>query len=158
MSRRKSPDEHRLDGNPSKRKILDDVFVPEGAPFIPEHLSEDAQACAEYIVATFKTKRMTAPDSYALAAFATAWAWHKAAAHAMNAPGFRPLVQGSTGNEVPNPWFRIANDQARIMLAYAAKLYLTPADRAGLRGAAEQTRSKFEGLLGHAASSTPRDN
>lgn len=154
MSRRKSPDEHRLDGNPSKRPILEDVFLPEGAPFVPEHLSEDAQACAEYILASFRTKRMTAPDSYALAAFATAWAWHKAATHAMASPDFRPLVPGSTGNEVPNPWFKIANAQARVMLAYAAKLYLTPADRAGLRGAGDQRPSKFEGLLGHASRTT----
>lgn len=155
---RKSPDERMLDGNPSRTPIPVDVFVPEGAPFVPDHLSEDAQACAEYILASFKTKRLTAPDSYALAAFATAWAWHKAATHQMNSPDFEPVVTGSTGNEVPSPWFRILNDQARVMLAFAAKLYLTPADRAGLRGAGEQPRSKFEGLLGHSASSTSLRN
>jgi phage terminase small subunit len=151
---RKSPDERMLDGNPSRTPIPVDVFVPEGAPFVPEHLSEDAQACAEYILRCFKTKRMTGPDSYALSAFATAWAWHKAATHAMNSPDFMPVVVGSTGNEVPSPWFKILNEQARVMLAFAPKLYLTPADRAGLRGATEQPKTKFEGLLGHSASST----
>jgi phage terminase small subunit len=145
---RKAPEERRLDGNPSRTPIITDIFVPDGAPFVPEHLNDDAQACAEHIIASFKTKNLSAPDSYALAAFATAWSWHKAATHAMNAPDFEPLVPGSTGNLTSNPWFKILSDQARVMLAYAAKLYLTPADRAGLRGATEQPKSKFDGLLG----------
>ena len=155
---RKSPDEMKLDGNPGRRDLLADVFVPEGAPFVPEHLSEDAQACAEYILRSFKTKRMTAPDSYALSAFATAWAWHKAATHEMNDPEFKAVIVNAQGNLTPNPWFKILNEQARVMLAYATKLYLTPADRAGLRGAGEQPKSKFEGLLGHSASSTSLRN
>lgn len=151
---RKSPDERRLDGNPGKRAIPVDVFVPDGAPFVPEHLHDDAQACAEHIIRSFKSKRLSAPDSYVLAAFSTAWAWHKAATHAMQAPDFAPVVPGSKGNLTPNPWFKILNEQARVMLAFAAKLYLTPADRASLRGAeVEQPASKFAGLLGQTGSS-----
>lgn len=151
---RKSPDEAKLDGNPSKRPIPVDVFVPEGAPFVPDHLHDDAQACAEHIILSFQTKRLTAPDSYALAAFATAWAWHKAATHAMNAPDFKPIVPGSSGNLAPNPWFKILNEQARVMLAVGAKLYLTPADRASLRGAGpDQPKSKFADLVGQTGSS-----
>jgi len=150
---RKAPDERRIEGNPGKRAIPVDVFTPEGAPFVPEHLHDDAQACAEHIIRTFKTKHLTAPDSYALAAFATAWAWHKAAAHAMNAPDFEPIVQGSKG-PIANPWFKILDAQARVMLAYAPKLYLTPADRASLVGAGqEKPKSKFDGLLGLSGSS-----
>jgi phage terminase small subunit len=152
---RKSPDERRLDGNPSRTAIPVDVFTPEGAPFVPDHLHEDAQVCAEHIIRTFKTKRLTAPDSYVLSAFATAWAWHKAAAHEMNDPAFKPIVTGSTGQEVVNPWFKILNEQARIMLAFAAKLYLTPADRAGLpSGDQQQPASKFAGLIGQPESSS----
>lgn len=150
---RKSPHEERLDGNPTKRRIIDDIVVPEGVPFVPEHLHEDAQACAEHILASFKTKGMTAPDSYALAAFAMAWAWHKAASHATAAPDFEAIITNAQGNLIPNPWFKILNEQARVMLAYAQKLYLTPADRAGLRGAVEQPKSKFDGLLGQTESS-----
>jgi phage terminase small subunit len=155
---RKTPQEKRLEGNPGRRAIIDDIVVPEGVPFVPEHLHEDAQACAEHILASFKTKGMTAPDSYALAAFATAWAWHKAASHEMNSPDFQPIVPGSTGNLAPNPWFKILNEQARVMLAFASKLYLTPADRAGLRGAIEQPKSKFDGLLGQTESSSSLRN
>lgn len=152
---RKSPDEHRLDGNPSKRSIPVDVFVPDGAPFVPEHLNDDAQMCAEHIIRAFKTKRLTAPDSYALAAFATAWAWHKAATHAMNAPDFKPIVRGSKGNDVPNPWFQILNGQSAVMLQWAKKLYLTPADRAALKALdPEKPKGKFADLIGQSASSS----
>lgn len=152
---RKSPDEHRLNGNPGKRPIPIDIFVPEGAPFVPDHLSDDAQACAEHIIRSFKTKRLTAPDSYALSAFAVAWAWHKAATHAMNAPDFEPIVPGPKDSMVQNPWFKILNQQSLIMKAWAAKLYLTPADRAALKGVdPEKPRSKFDGLTGLSGSSS----
>lgn len=156
---RKSPDERRIEGNPGKREIPVDVFVPEGAPFVPDHLHEDAQACAEHIIKSFKTKRLSAADSYALAAFSTAWAWHKAATHEMNSPDFSPVVPGSTGNLAPSPWFKILNEQARVMLQYAAKLYLTPRDRAGIPGGAESKPvSKFDGLIGRKGSSISLNN
>ncbi|MDB5597393.1 MAG: terminase [Hyphomicrobiales bacterium] len=151
---RKAPEEHRLEGNPSRRPIPIEIFAPDGAPFVPDHLSDDAQACAELIIASFKTKRLTSVDSYALAVFTTAWSWHKAATHAMCDPEFKPIVPGSKGGMVPNPWFKILSDQARVMLAYAQKLYLTPADRAALRGAdQERPLSKFAGLIGQKESS-----
>lgn len=150
----KAPEERRLDGNPGKRPIPIEVFTPEGAPFVPDHLSDDAQICAEFIIGSFKAKRLTAPDSYLLSAFATAWAWHKAATHAMNSPDFKAVVPGSKGGEVPSPWFRILSDQARTMIALSAKLYLSPADRASIKGGeVERPRSKFDGLIGQTGSS-----
>jgi phage terminase small subunit len=146
---RKSPAERLLDGNPGKRPIPVDVFTPEGAPFVPDHLSEDARKCAEFIIRTFRTKRLSAPDSYGLAAFATAWAWHKRATHALSTPGFAPIVTRKSGSQIPNPWFRILNEQSRVMLSWAQKLYLTPADRAQLGlTVGEQRKSKFDGLMG----------
>jgi phage terminase small subunit len=146
---RKSPDERRLDGNPSRRPIPFDVFTPEGAPFVPEHLHDDAQACMEHVIRTFRTKRLSSADSYGLAAFAMAWAWHKAASHAMNAPDFEPVVDGSRGGKVPNPWFKILTAMSAEMRSWATKLYLTPADRASLVLVGEEKpKSKFDGLRG----------
>ena len=48
---------------------------------------------------------------------------------------------------LPNPWFKILNEQARLMNAIAPKLFLTPSDRHMLLGADERP-SKFDGLLG----------
>jgi hypothetical protein len=74
---RKSPQEKLLEG--SRAKIQVEVFAPHGAPFVPEHLNDDAQACAEHIIRSFSTKHISGLDSYCLAVFAAAWAWHKAA-------------------------------------------------------------------------------
>jgi phage terminase small subunit len=146
---RKAPDERRIEGNRSRRSIPVDVFVPEGTPFVPEHLNDDAQACIEHIMRCFPAKRLTAADTYALTAFASAWAWHKAAVHAMNAPDFEPIITNVNGNLVPNPWFGILNNQAKVMLAYATKLYLAPADRASLHSVGQEPpKTKFDGLFG----------
>ena len=80
-----------------------------------------------------------------------AWAWHKHAAHAMSAPDFEPVVTRTDKNGItrtmPNPWFKILNEQARLMNTIAPKLFLTPSDRHTLLGRGEQA-SKFDGLLG----------
>ena len=39
----------------SRAKIQVEVFAPPGAPFVPDHLNEDAQACAEHIIQNFGT-------------------------------------------------------------------------------------------------------
>lgn len=156
---RKSPEEKRIEGNRSRRPIPVEIFVPSGAPFVPEHLSDDAQGCAEHIIRNFPAKRLGAPDSYALAAFATAWAWHKAATHAMNAPDFKPIIEGSTGSPIQNPWFKILGQASSTMLQYASKLYLTPADRAALVVVGEEKpKSKFDGLRGQSGLSSTSSN
>jgi hypothetical protein len=86
---RKSPQEKLLEG--SRDKIQVEVFAPHGAPFVPDHLNEDAQACAEHIIRNFSSKCISAIDSYCLAVFAAAWAWHKRAVHEMSSPVFNPV-------------------------------------------------------------------
>lgn len=146
---RKSQREKQLEGSHAKASV--EIFKPTGMPFVPEHLSDDAQACAEHIIKNFSAKHLSSLDSYVLALFATAWAWHKHATHVMSAPGFEPIVsrKGHDGvvGKVVNPWFKILNDQARLINAIAPKLFLTPSDRHMLLGADERP-SKFDGLLG----------
>ena len=151
---RKSAREKLMEG--SHAKISVEIFKPTGMPFVPEHLSEDAQACADHITKNFSAKNISSLDSYVLAVFSTAWAWHKRAAHAMSAPDFEPVVTRTDKNGItrtlPNPWFKILNEQARLMNAIAPKLFLTPSDRHMLLGADERL-SKFDGLLGPKPSS-----
>lgn len=131
-----------------------EVFNPPGAPFVPDHLHEDAQACAEHIIRHYDAKRISSIDSYVLAVFASAWAWHKAAVHAMNDPDFQPVLPATETREARmSPWFKILNEQAHIMMQVATKLYLTPADRHVFRlSDLSQKESKFDGLIEQTAS------
>ena len=146
---RKSAREKLIEG--SHAKISVEIFKPVGMPFVPEHLSEDAQACAEHIIKNFSAKNISSLDSYVLSVFATAWAWHKHAAHVMSDPGFEPVVTQTDKNGItrnlPSPWFKILNEQARLMNTIAPKLFLTPSDRTALVRAGDEP-SKFDGLIG----------
>ena len=91
---RKSAREKLMEG--SYAKISVEIFKPTGMPFVPEHLSEDAQACADHIIKNFSAKNISSLDSYVLAVFSTAWAWHKRAAHAMSHLILSRLLPGQT--------------------------------------------------------------
>jgi phage terminase small subunit len=146
---RKSQREKQIEGSHAKMSV--EVFAPHGAPFVPVHLSEDAQVCAEHIIRNFSAKHISSLDSYMLAVFATAWAWHKAAVDAMSAPGWEPVTSredhDGVTRKVVSPWFKILNEQARLMNSIASKLFLSPADRTALLNA-DQAPSKFDGMFG----------
>ena len=89
-----------------------------------------------------------AADTFALAAFAEAWALHKRAAHEIASPDFKCVVKSARGAGRPNPWLRIANQQAALMAMLGDRLGLNPKARAGLHLPQEKPPSKFEGLLG----------
>ncbi len=144
----------RLKGNPSKREIIDPSVMPEGDAFVPPHLHEDAQACVEMIKRSMPKGVYSTLDSFALSAFATAWAWHKHAAHEMNAPDFQPVDVDEKGVARPSPWFRILNSQSAEMRSWGDRLGLTPSARANLRlPGPDAPKSKFDGLVGQIGSS-----
>jgi phage terminase small subunit len=130
-----------------------EVFVPDGVPFVPEHLSDDAQACAQFIIDNYKHKMITSLDSFVLSIFSSAWAIHKMALEAINQREFVPIDLDDNGRPVKSKWFDILNEQARIMMQAAPKLFLTPADRTSIRLERDAPpKSKFDGLLGQTAS------
>jgi phage terminase small subunit len=101
----------------------------------------------------FASKGLSEPDSYALSCFAMAWAWHKHATIVMSEPGFEPVVTDRIGHQTVNPWFKILNESARVMLSWSHGLYLTPASRAALARPQKGPASKFDGLIGQRTSS-----
>jgi P27 family predicted phage terminase small subunit len=135
-----------LEGNPGKRPIAAGV-EGLGAPFIPEHLSEDARGCVEVVRTSMPHHIYCALDSFLLAAFATAWAVHKRAAHEIANPGFKFVIDGKC-SRVQNPWLRVMNQQAAIMASLGTKLGLDPHARQALALPAHKPESKFAGLLG----------
>ena len=144
-----------LDGNPGKRRIVEPEINPTGDIFIPPHLDDDAQACIEVIKRSMPPQLYRAIDSFALSAFATAWAWHKHAAHVMADPEFSPIIIDVTGNQKVSPWFRVLNSQSAEMRSWGDRLGLAPSARASLKlpGQAAEA-SKFGGLIAHAGSSS----
>lgn len=145
----------KLEGNPGKRPIDDFGIEAQGEPFIPEHLSEDAQGCIEVIRRSMPAKVYSALDSFLLAAFATAWAIHKQAAAELIKPDFAWIVTNSAGSETQSPWIKMLNGQAQLMASLGDRLGLDPKARAALKlPGAKQQRSRFAGLIGQAASSS----
>jgi phage terminase small subunit len=148
------------EGNPGKRPIdLSGVVEASGAPFIPEHLPDDARGCIEVIKCSMPSGVYSGLDSFLLAAFAMAWTIHKRAAFEIGNPAFAFTVPGSTGAQVPSPWIKILNQQATIMASLGDRLGLDPKSRAALRlPNARQQRSKFEGLIGPIGYGRPLSN
>ena len=144
----------RLEGNPGKRPIIEPMVVGLGEPFVPPELHEDAQACIEHIKRSMPPKVYSALDSYALAAFATAWAWYKRAAHVMSDPAFEPIDTDQNGVQRPSPWFRVLNSQSAEMRSWGDRLGLNPAARTSLKLPGQnEPRSKFAGLVALTGSS-----
>jgi phage terminase small subunit len=102
----------------------------------------------------------SALDSFLLAAFGTAWALHKLAAHKINDPAFKHVISvGENGAEAQSPWLAILNKQAALMATLGDRLGLDPKSRAALKlPGAKQKKSKFAGLLGQTGSSPSLSN
>lgn len=151
--RPKLPAIKKLEGNPGKRAIDSIGLEATGEAFAPEHLHEDAAGCFELIKRSMPPKTYALADSFALSAFATAWAWHKRATHEMNSPDFAPIVEGSKGQIQTNPWFKVLKAMSEELRTWGDRLGLDPKARAGLKLPGEQPRSKFDGLVGQTGSS-----
>jgi phage terminase small subunit len=67
-----------------------------------------------------------------LAAFATAWALHKRAAHEIAKPGFAFVVKSKRGAPSANAWVRLLNQQAALVASLGDRLGLDPKSRAAL--------------------------
>lgn len=146
--RPKLPQLKRLEGNPGKRPIVDSGIEGLGEPFVPEHLCDDARGCLEVIRSSMPPGIYSALDTYMLSAFAVAWAIHKRAAHETANPDFEWLVKSTRGGSYPNPWLRLASQQAALLASLGDRLGLNPKARAALHVSEEKPRSKFDGLLG----------
>jgi hypothetical protein len=124
MSTKKPAAIRILEGNPGKRLIEESGVEALGAPFVPEHLMDDARGCIEVIRASMPSSVYSALDSFHLAAFGMAWAIRKRAALEIGNPAFVWIVEGSTGAQTPSPWIKILNAQAAIIASLGDRLGL----------------------------------
>lgn len=147
--RPETPEIQALKGNPGKRKKRAPSIRPNGDVYIPNYLDDDARECFEMIVSAMPPSTYSSTDAGGIAVYAAAWADHKRATEALKTEP--ALVPGSTGNLSVNPWFKIKNEAARIMMAMGDRLGLDPKSRAGLVDPEEKPKSKFAGLIGQSA-------
>lgn len=144
--RPETPEMQALKGNPGKRKKRQPSVRPKDEIYIPNYLDEDARQCFEMIVNAMPPQTYAATDTGGVAVYASAWSDHKKATEALcDEPA---LVPGSTGNLTVNPWFKIKNESARIMMAMGDRLGLDPKARAALSPREDRPKSKFDGLIG----------
>jgi hypothetical protein len=71
MSVKKPAAVRQLEGNPGHRLIEDSGIEALGAPFIPEHLCDDARGIIEVIIQSMPSSVYSALDSFHLAASAS---------------------------------------------------------------------------------------
>jgi phage terminase small subunit len=146
--KKKLPHIERLEGNPGRRSLTDSGINATGDVFIPDHLSPDARGCMSVVIGSMPPGTYSTCDSYLLAGFAEAWALHVRAAHEIVRPDFQYLVGTARGGKRPNPWLRIAAQQAQLMATLGDRLGLNPKARLDLRLPEDRPVSRFEGLLG----------
>lgn len=147
--RPETPEMQALKGNPGKRKKRAPSLKAAGDVYIPNYLDDDAKQCFEMIVASMPQGTYAATDTGGIAVYAAAWSDHKRATEALKTKA--PIVSGSTGNPTVNPWFKIKNEAARIMMSMGDRLGMDPKARAAMVLPEEKPKSKFSGLLGQGA-------
>ena len=143
----------RLEGNPTKRLIVESGVEASGEPFIPEHLMEDARGCIEVIKLSMPPKVYSALDSFLLAAYGMAWAVHKKASHMIAAPDFKWIEINGQGTATQSPWVKILNQQAVVLSSLGDRLGMDPKSRMGMKlpgSRQQQGQSRFAQLLGSA--------
>lgn len=144
--RPQTPEMVALKGNPGKRKKRAPSIKPRADVYIPNYLDDDARECFEMIVNAMPPSTYAATDTGGVAVYAAAWSDHKRATEALKTEN--AIVAGSAGNLTVNPWFKIKNEAARIMMSMGDRLGLDPKSRASLVPADDKPKSKFAGLIG----------
>ena len=144
--RAETPEMQALKGNPGKRKVRPPSIAPKADIYTTNYLTGDARQCFDMIMAAMPPGTYASTDTGSVAIYAAAWADHKRAVTALaKEPA---IVAGSTGNLQPNPWFKIQNEAARIMMSMGDRLGLDPKARASLCPPEQKKASKFSGLIG----------
>jgi P27 family predicted phage terminase small subunit len=124
---------HRLHGNPSRRR-LDEVEEPVtrgplGSP--PDDLDPAARQVWIELEKVMPIAVLASCDLPMVAAYCTAVARHREAVVRLRETG-GSVIEGDGGGLVTNPWSRIVDRQAVLIMRFGAELALTPTARASM--------------------------
>ena len=120
---------HELNGNPGHREHNSSEPRPKiSAPKCPRHITGAARAEWNRICKHLKKLGIiTLLDRVAIAGYSTAWGHFIEAERMIAEKGH--LVKDAKGNAVPNPYMKIWEKSAVLMLRFGAELGLTPSSR-----------------------------
>jgi P27 family predicted phage terminase small subunit len=123
---------HELHGNPSKKR-LDDIEEPVtrgplGPP--PDDLDPSARQAWVELEEVMPVAVLASCDLPMVAAYCTAVARHREAVVRLRETG--GAVMDRDGVLVTNPWSRVVDRQAVLIMRFSAELALTPAARASM--------------------------
>jgi P27 family predicted phage terminase small subunit len=123
---------HQLHGNPSKKR-LDDVEEPMtrgplGPP--PDDLDPSARQALVELEEVMPVAVLASCDLPMVAAYCTAVARHREAVVSLRETGGAVIDRDRV--MVTNPWSRVVDRQAVLIMRFAAELALTPTARASM--------------------------
>lgn len=140
---------------------IDAIIEFLGAPFTPEHLSDDARGCIEVIRQSVPPKVFSCLDSFLLASFGIAWAAHKEATIRLFGGTEEWIYETENGRKVKNPWFDLLVNTTHMMVSAGTALCITPATRSKLAAVLQgpqKPQDSLEILFGRSASSNSSSN
>ena len=145
-----------LEGNPGKRKILDEPKPPSDKPEPPSHLDKyGLEEWHRVVEGLYTMGVLSSIDHGTLAAYCYSYSQWRGAAEALNDIKAQKsflaslLIPTKNGNIIQHPLVGICNKAAADMNRYAGEFGMTPSARARL--AVEPIKgepSKFKGLIG----------
>lgn len=146
MARKQTPTALKiLSGNPGKRPINDNEFVPEGdikdiKP--PSNLTKTAKKIWKDVINLSPPGMIKSLDFAEMVRFCVAYDLYMTAYDKVQAENM--VMVNDKGVPIQNPWGTIMNKQSEIMASAASNLGLSPASRTKLKMQDDKPKKKSE--------------
>ena len=145
MSTKKPAAIRKLEGNPGKRPISEDMAAV-GHPVVPTHLTPEQLDRWQDIVSSLPVELLTRADHQVLERMAVAWATFRQTTIAINQSGL--LTRGQNGEPVRNPLLAVRKLATTEMDACGQLLGLSPLARTRLVAPEQESVDPLTVLLG----------
>jgi len=148
----------RIEGNPGKRPLPEEIKPSIGETTCPTHLSETAKKeWIRIVPELLNLGLLTNIDRAALAAYCQAFGRWVDAENVINEKGV--LYKTAAGNVITSPMLWVANKAMEQMHKFLTEFGLTPSSRARIAGGNSPPKPSdpFEGLLKYCNDSTKSD-
>ena len=143
----------RLEGNPGKRPLPDEMDIPADKLTCPAHLTSAARREWKRVVPELQALGLlTNVDRAALAAYCQAYGRWVEAEKVLKQKG--PLYKTEKGNVITSPMLWVSNKAVEQMHKFLTEFGFTPASRVRLSVTPKSTKDPMDELLDWAREST----